>query len=171
MELAIFGLSALISIVCAVAMLLSSNAVHSALLLVLNFSAVAVLYLLLHAPFLAMIQITVYAGAIMVLFLFVIMLLGAEKAHVERDAILWQRPLAIVLGVILLAEAGYVLFSRVAASPVAGSSAEIGSPQNIAVALFTTYLLPFEITSFLLLVALIGAVVLTLKSRAGERHS
>src|SRR5688500_4863727 len=112
MELAIFTVTALASIACAVAMLLSPNAVHSALFLVLNFTAVAVLYLILQAPFLAMIQITVYAGAIMVLFLFVIMLLGSEQGTVERDAIQWQRPLAVVLGLLLLGEALYVLFTR-----------------------------------------------------------
>src|SRR3954452_12272989 len=132
-ELFIFGVVGVIAIAAAVAMLLSKNAVHAALFLIVNFACIAFFYLMLNAPFLAMIQITVYAGAIMVLFLFVIMLLGAEKAHVERDAILWQRPLAIVLGLILLAEAGYVLFSRVAEAPVAGSSAEIGAPQNSAV--------------------------------------
>ena len=110
MEFAIFGVTALISIACALAMILSSNAVHSALFLVLNFTAVAVLYLLLQAPFLAMIQITVYAGAIMVLFLFVIMLLGGEPGIVEHDALTWQRPLAIVLGLLLLGEALFVIF-------------------------------------------------------------
>jgi NADH-quinone oxidoreductase subunit J len=117
-----------------------------------------------------MIQITVYAGAIMVLFLFVIMLLGVDKGQAERDAISWQRPLSIVLGLLLLAEAGFVFFSRgVTAAPRATTTqTEIGSPVAIAQALFTTYLLPFEITSVLLLVALLGAVVLTIKSRAGE---
>ncbi len=171
MELAIFGITALISVACGIAMLLSPNAVHSALFLVLNFSAVAVLYLLLQAPFLAMIQITVYAGAIMVLFLFVIMLLGAEQGHEERDAITWQRPLAIVLGLLLLVEAIYVFFTHGPVASPQATTAEIGSPLAIAEALFTTYLLPFEITSVLLLVALLGAVVLTLKSRAGEQTS
>lgn len=165
MELAIFGITALISIACALAMLLSPNAVHSALFLVLNFSAVAVLYLLLQAPFLAMIQITVYAGAIMVLFLFVIMLLGAEKGQEERDALTWQRPLAIILGVLLLGEAIYVLFSGPAAAAPQATTSEIGAPDVLARALFSTYLLPFEMTSVLLLVALVGAVVLTIKSR------
>jgi NADH-quinone oxidoreductase subunit J len=169
MELAIFGLTALISIACAIAMVLSANAVHSALFLVLNFTAVAVLYLLLQAPFLAMIQITVYAGAIMVLFLFVIMLLGAERGTVERDAIVWQKPLAIVLGLLLLLEIGYVLTRVGLSTAPPATESELGAPQAIARALFTTYLLPFEITSVLLLVALIGAVVLTIKSRQPER--
>ena len=167
MEYVIFGLTALVSIACAVAMLLSPNAVHSALFLVLNFTSVAVLYLLLQAPFLAMIQITVYAGAIMVLFLFVIMLLGAERAEAEENRLAWQQPLAIVLGVLLFLEAAIVIWNQptiTAATPPV-TIGEVGAPINIARALFTTYLLPFEMTSFLLLVALIGSVVLTLKSR------
>ncbi len=168
MEYAIFGITALVSIACGIAMILSQNAVHSALFLVLNFTSVAVLYLLLQAPFLAMIQITVYAGAIMVLFLFVIMLLGAEKGMEEHDALGWQRPLSIVLGLLLLAEAGFVLFRNGVGTPAQPAAAEIGAPEAIARALFTDYLLPFEMTSALLLVALIGAVVLTLKSRQKE---
>jgi NADH-quinone oxidoreductase subunit J len=165
MELAIFGITALVSIACAVAMIISSNAVHSALFLVLNFSAVAVLYLLLQAPFLAMIQITVYAGAIMVLFLFVIMLLGAEKGLEARDRLPWQRPLAWVLGLLLLGEGLFVMLTSDTSTTPVERAGELGNPQAIAEALFTDYLLPFEITSVLLLVALIGAVVLTIKSR------
>src|ERR671933_1979519 len=131
MEAVIFAITGLISILCAIAMILSPNAVHSALWLVLNFSAVAVLYLMLQAPFLAMIQITVYAGAIMVLFLFVIMLLGVDKGQAERDAISWQRPLAIVLGLLLLAEAGFVFFSRGVTAAPRATTEEIGSPVAI----------------------------------------
>jgi NADH-quinone oxidoreductase subunit J len=169
MELVLFGITALISIACAIAMITSRNAVHSALFLVLNFTAVAVLYLLLQAPFLAMIQITVYAGAIMVLFLFVIMLLGAEKGEgATRDTLSWQRPLAWVLGLLLLAEAIYVMFGTGTSTTPVERTGELGTPEAIATALFTDYLLPFEITSVLLLVALIGAVVLTIKSRTRQ---
>jgi len=168
MELAIFLITGLVSVACALAMILSENAMHSALFLVLNFTSVAVLYLLLQAPFLAMIQITVYAGAIMVLFLFVIMLLGAEKGQEERDSLPWQRPLAVILGILLLGEAGYLAWDRGPYAPLPARQTEIGEPVAIAEALFTPYLLPFEITSVLLLVALIGAVVLTFKSRVRE---
>jgi NADH-quinone oxidoreductase subunit J len=168
MELALFLITALISIACAVAMITSTNAVHSALFLVLNFTAVAVLYLLLQAPFLAMIQITVYAGAIMVLFLFVIMLLGAERGEGQRDTLRWQRPLAWVLGLLLLGEALFVMFGTGTSTTPVERTGELGAPRALAEALFTTYLLPFEITSVLLLVALIGAVVLTLKSRSRQ---
>jgi len=170
-ELVIFGITAFVSIACAIAMILSTNAVHSALWLVLNITGVAILYLLLQAPFLAMVQITVYAGAIMVLFLFVIMLLGAEKGQEERDALRWQRPIAIVLGLVLLGETAFVLSWRGPDVVPPAATTEIGAPRAIDEALFTRYLLPFEMTSVLLLVALIGAVVLTFKSRVRETRT
>jgi NADH-quinone oxidoreductase subunit J len=174
LELVFFLITALVCIGAAVAMVLSHNAVHSALWLVLNFFGVAVLYLLLNAPFLAMVQITVYAGAIMVLFLFVIMLLGSEKGQEEVNGLPWQTPIALVLGLGLVGIAGYALFAAdtpalATAAPTAEAAAAIASPDSLARALFSTYLLPFEITSVLLLVALIGAVVLTIKSREGDR--
>jgi NADH-quinone oxidoreductase subunit J len=171
MELALFLITALVTVGAAVAMVLSHNAVHSALWLVLNFFGVAVLYLLLNAPFLAMIQITVYAGAIMVLFLFVIMLLGSEKGQEEVNGLPWQTPVALVLGLMLLGIAWYAIFgANQPALPVAADgAADYGRPESLARALFSTYLLPFEVAGVLLLVALVGAVVLTLKSRQGER--
>ncbi|MBL8153431.1 MAG: NADH-quinone oxidoreductase subunit J [Anaerolineae bacterium] len=97
---AIFVIVSVIAVAAAVAMLLSENAVHSALFLIVNFACVAFLYLMLDAPFLAMVQIAVYAGAIMVLFLFVIMLLGAEKLVAPGDTrqFRWLAPLALLLG-------------------------------------------------------------------------
>ena len=174
MEFALFFITALIAIGAAVAMVLSHNAVHSALWLVLNFFGVAVLYLLLNAPFLAMVQITVYAGAIMVLFLFVIMLLGSEKGQEEINGLPWQTPVALVLGLALIGIAGYALFGAATPAlmpqpPGTALGPALGAPDQVARSLFSTYLLPFEITSVLLLVALIGAVVLTIKSRQGER--
>jgi NADH-quinone oxidoreductase subunit J len=130
--------------------------------MLLNFSSIAVLYLLLRAPFLFAVQLIVYAGAIIVLFLFVVMLLGAERAEDEADRLAWQRPIALAMGLILLAEAVYVFFYR--SSPAISSAAAgdetFGAPVKIGEALFTTYLLPFEITSVILLAALIGVVVL-----------
>lgn len=169
MEFVFFIITALITIGAAVAMVLSHNAVHSALWLVLNFFGVAVLYLLLNAPFLAMVQITVYAGAIMVLFLFVIMLLGSEKGQEEVNGLPWQTPVALVLALALVGMAGYALFSTTVLPATPPTAAPVGGPTEVAVALFSEYLLPFEITSVLLLVALVGAVVLTMKSRQGER--
>jgi NADH-quinone oxidoreductase subunit J len=166
MELVVFIITAAIAITGAIAMLLSKNAVHSALFLLLNFGAIAVMYLLLRAPFLFVVQLIVYAGAIIVLFLFVVMLLGAERSEDEHDLLgTWQRPLALGLAAALVIEAGYVLFrsGTLASSPT--PSETFGDPVKIATALFTTYLLPFEITGFILLAAVAGVVVLHMQSQ------
>src|SRR5512140_2630410 len=110
-DLLLFLILAVACIATAIGMLLSRSAVYAALFLVLNFGTVAVFYILLNAPFIAMSQITVYAGAIMVLFIFVIMLLGTENLP-TAETLPWQRPLAIILAVALVVEAGYLLFFR-----------------------------------------------------------
>ena len=172
LDLALFLLLALIAIATALGMLFSQNAVYSALFLVLNFVTVAVFYLLLGAPFIAMSQVTVYAGAIMVLFLFVIMLLGAD-ALPKAKVLPWQRPLAITLAVVLVVEATYLLVTR------ARPEGQILHPEDAAntmenlrqlgMALFNQYLLPFEVTSILLLVAMVGAITLTKKEKGAQK--
>jgi NADH-quinone oxidoreductase subunit J len=161
-EFIVFIILAIISVSAAIGLLTSRNAVYAALFLILNFSTVAVMYLMLNAPFLAIIQISVYAGAIMVLFLFVIMLLGTEQLTMagQPAGLKWQRPLAIGLGALLLIQAGYVFITRFNSTPVATDLIKSG-PMEIGLKLFGPYLLPFEVTSVLLLVAIIGAVVLT----------
>jgi NADH-quinone oxidoreductase subunit J len=161
-DLILFIILAAIAIITAISMLISRNAVYSAMFLVLNFVTVAVLYLLLNAAFIAMVQVTVYAGAIMVLFLFVIMLLGAEKAA-KSESLSWQPPLAVLLGGALLMEFAYILFVRQTnlISDFENVSGSFGSPASIGDLLFDQYLAPFEITSFLLLVAMVGAIVIT----------
>lgn len=167
-DMILFIVLAFTAIATAAGMLLSRHAVYSSLFLVLNFATVAVFYLILNAPFIALTQITVYAGAIMVLFLFVIMLLGAEKLA-RSKALPWQRPLAIGLAVILVAETAYLLIYRNPASTTMGEIVEtFGDPRSIGEFLFNEYLLPFEITSVLLLVAMVGAIVLTKKEK-GEQ--
>jgi NADH-quinone oxidoreductase subunit J len=145
-------------------MLISRNAVYSALFLVLNFVTVAVFYLLLGAPFITMAQITVYAGAIMVLFLFVIMLLGAE-ALPKREVLPWQKPLAIGLAIVLAAEATFLFVIKARpAGDVLPPGEAVNTMENLralGLSLFSDYLLPFEVTSILLLVAMVGAIVLT----------
>ncbi len=108
---ALFLIVAGLAVFAAGMMLVSKNAVHSALFLIVNFGCVAFLYLMLNAPFLAMIQIAVYAGAIMVLFLFVIMLLGAEKGETSLRRMLWMVPLALVLSS-AFAVATYIVLQR-----------------------------------------------------------
>jgi NADH-quinone oxidoreductase subunit J len=149
-------------------MLLSRNAIYSALFLVLNFVTVAVFYLLLGAPFIAMAQITVYAGAIMVLFLFVIMLLGAESLP-EGKVLPWQKPLAGLLAIALAVEATFIFITRgrpTGAIVAPGAEANLmDSVRAMGMTLFQEYLLPFEVTSILLLVAMIGAIVLVRKEK------
>jgi NADH-quinone oxidoreductase subunit J len=100
----VFWVFAPISVAAAVGMLVMRNVIHAALFLVVNFGCIAVMYLLLDAPFLFAVQIIVYAGAIMVLFLFVIMLLGVDRSDVRSERLFLQRPLALVLGVAFLVE-------------------------------------------------------------------
>lgn len=160
-ELILFIPLAILAILSAVAMLFSTNAVYAALFLILNFASVAIFYLILSAPFIALAQVTVYAGAIMVLFLFVIMLLNAERTG-RTPAAWWLQPLALVLGLILLVEALYFVFSQRGVFPVGGAtSSAFGDPVHIGEVLFSQYLVPFEVTSVLLLTALIGAIVLS----------
>ncbi len=171
-DLILFLILALVAVATAAGMLFSRNAVYSALFLVLNFASIAVFYLLLGAPFIAMAQITVYAGAIMVLFLFVIMLLGAEQLAPIK-VLPWQRPLAIGLAAVLVAETAYLLILRAKPAadiiPPAETVNTLGELQRLGMALFNQYLLPFEVTSILLLVAMVGAIVLT-KREKGERE-
>jgi NADH-quinone oxidoreductase subunit J len=169
----LFGLVALVAVASAIGMLTSTNAVHAVLFLVINFICIALFYLGLDAPFLAMVQVSVYAGAIMVLFLFVIMLLGAERVTLQSK-LRWQAPMAIVLVIALMA-ATLLLFlnAREEAglkppepiSEAAPEESAFGSPRAVGEALFGTYLLPFEMTGVLLLVAMIGAVVLVRDER------
>jgi len=162
--LILFIVLAAAAVLSALGLLLSRSAIYAALFLVLNFACVAIFYLILGAPFIALTQITVYAGAIMVLFLFVIMLLGAEKLPGTK-AIPWQCPLAIGLSAVLLVEAGFLFFQRLQSSVnLSQPDIQVNSMESIrtlAVMLFNEYLLPFEITSILLLVAMVGAIVLT----------
>lgn len=165
-DLIIFLIMAVIAVISAVGMLVSRNAVYSTLFLVLNVVIVAVLYLLLNAAFIAMVQVTVYAGAIMVLFLFVVMLLGAERLSGEAR-IRWQRPAAVLLGLALVAETAFALFLARGggAAPVPSVAADFGSPAAVGGLLFRDYLIPIEVASVVLLVAMVGAIVLSRDER------
>ncbi|MFM8321818.1 MAG: NADH-quinone oxidoreductase subunit J [Chloroflexota bacterium] len=156
---------ALVAVASALGLLLSKNAIYAALNLVINFVTVALFYLVLNAPFIALTQVAVYAGAIMVLFLFVIMLLGAEQIG-AGTTLPWQKPLAIVLAVILGLETVYALLLRGGGLPAASTAAlpeGFGAPAGVGLLLFNAYLLPFEVISILLLAAMVGAIVLTRK--------
>jgi NADH-quinone oxidoreductase subunit J len=172
-DLILFLVLALVAVAAAIGMLLSQNAVYSALFLVINFATVAVFYLLLGAPFIAMAQITVYAGAIMVLFLFVIMLLGAERLAPGK-VLPYQRPMAIGLAALLVVEAVYLILVRnpsvATIIPPTEATNSVGAIRDLGLALFSQYLLPFEVTSILLLVAMVGAIVLTKQAKKGEQE-
>jgi len=156
-----FYILAAVAVGAGLGMLFSKNAVYSALYLILNFATVAVFYLILGAPFIAMAQLTVYAGAIMVLFLFVIMLLGTERLAGDT-ALIWQKPLAWMLVLFLLFAGTYQLgLPGLTEAQIQAFPANSGGPAAIGEALFRGYLLPFEVTSVLLLVAMVGAIVLT----------
>lgn len=173
MDYILFFITAAAALTGAIAMLLSRNAVHSALFLLMNFGAMAVLFLLLQSPFLFTIQLAVYAGAIMVLFLFVVMLLGAESVEDTPDRIAWQRPLGILLGVLLLGVAvASTLRGQAGAPPPGGeAAAAFGDPAQLGALLFTKYLLPFEITGVILLIAVVGVVVLNQRGRQSVEAS
>jgi NADH-quinone oxidoreductase subunit J len=153
----IFGL---ISVAGASPTLVQRHPINSALSLVVVMSSLAMIYLLLGAEFVAAIQVIVYAGAIMVLFVFVIMLLNAgaeERSRGSRIALLMGVPGVIVLASVI----GWTLINRRhALGGVTISGANFGATRNIAGLLFTNFLLPFEITSVLILIAIMGAVVL-----------
>jgi NADH-quinone oxidoreductase subunit J len=156
-----FSVMALVVVGTAIGMVSSRNAVYSALFLVLNFATVALLYLVLGAPFIALVQITVYAGSIMVLFIFVIMLLGVERLGAPQP-LRGQQSLAIVLGLIFLAEMSLFFLMRAQLTgQVVAPLVESGSPAAIGMALFTDYALPFQVTGFILVVATVGAILLT----------
>jgi NADH-quinone oxidoreductase subunit J len=162
-ELVVFVLLAPVAVLAALGMVLNRNAVYSALLLVLNFFCLAVFYVLLEAQFLAAVQVIVYAGAIMVLFLFVLMLLGVGNEDVLRETIRGQRPAAAVLAVLLLAGVGAAVVAGALGGGGQGSLAAVnagGNVQAVGRLLFTRYVFAFELTGILLVVAAVGALVL-----------
>lgn len=164
----VFIILAAIAIASALGMLFSRNAVHSALFLVLNFATIAVFFLILNAPFLFVIQITIYAGAIMVLFLFVVMLLGAEQLRGEATAGVgnWQLPLSVLLALGLLATFGYIIVNGAVETGTLSAETIASGPVEIGLTLFESYVFPFEVASVLLLVAMVGVVVL--RTRRGS---
>ena len=160
----VFWVFAPLSVASAIGMLMMRNAVHAALFLIVNFFTLAVFYLMLDAPFLFAVQIIVYAGAIMVLFLFVIMLLGVDGEEPVRDRLAAQKPVAIALGVAFVAEFAAAIHASIgfaAKAPAGFDKVNAGgNPQAVAKVLFDQYFFPFEVTSILLIVAAIAAMVL-----------
>jgi NADH-quinone oxidoreductase subunit J len=195
MELLVFGVTAAVSVAAAITMVLQRNAMYSALFLVLNFFCLSVMYVLLGAYFVAVVQVAVYAGAIMVLVLFVIMLLNVSQPEPRDSRLGFLRPFGVIAAVVLAIELAVVIVRwgmppaqqaagaaagavatatpivRATPTAVATAAAEgagagvasIGHTQLLAFDLFTKFLFPFEVTSILLLAAILGASVLARK--------
>lgn len=165
MDTVVFLAAAVIVLTGALGVILAKNPVHSALMLVMTLFGIAVLFVAQGAHFLAAVQVIVYAGAIVVLFLFVIMLLGVDREEaVEVEELKGQRPLAVGVGVlllllvILLARANDWATGTPAARGLASGPGE--NVEKLGRSIFTDFLLPFEVTAVLLVIAVVGAVVL-----------
>jgi NADH-quinone oxidoreductase subunit J len=160
-EKALFIVFAVIAVTSAVNVVVQRSPLYSALSLIGTLVSLSALYVMLQAQFIAAMQVIVYAGAIMVLFVFVIMLLNvpADAPHIEKQK--WLRYLGPPLGAIMLAEAYYVL-EHVPnwPFPTGPAARSTGTTLSVGLALFTDYLLPFEVTSVLILMAVVGAIVL-----------
>ena len=165
----VFVVGAVVVLSGALGVILSRNPVHSALMLIMTLFGVAVLFVAQEAHFLAAVQVIVYAGAIVVLFLFVIMLLGVDQAEtLETEPIGGQRPAA---GVVALASVGLIVLLAVRAVQVSTGAQSVSGAldgegsnlEKLARVLFTDYLFAFEVTSVLLVIAVVGAVVLSRK--------
>ncbi|MCW2960296.1 MAG: NADH-ubiquinone/plastoquinone oxidoreductase chain 6 [Thermoleophilia bacterium] len=173
-EVLLFAMFSLTAIVGALRVVMASDPFHSALSLLFNFVSLGALYLMLDQPFVALAQILVYAGAVVVLFLFVIAYLG-DRRELATDAIRlrWLRPIAALLALSLATLlVGVVIASNfpnaVQELPETGAGFSFGSAQAIGEVFLTDYVLAFEITSVVLLVAAIGGIILGLTGRA--RH-
>jgi NADH-quinone oxidoreductase subunit J len=169
----LFFLAAAATLIGGLGVVLARNPIHSALLLVMTLVSVAALFLLRDAELVAAVQIIVYAGAIVVLFLFVIMLLGVDRAESLRDPVPFQRPAAIALGAVLVLEIVFLAGHHWATGAKTTSGVPLhgqgfgGNVERVARVLFTDFLWPFEITAVLLVIAVVGSVVLA--RRSGQR--
>ena len=159
MSVVVFAVLAVLAVGSALGLVVKKNAIHGALFLVVNLGTVAALYLTLRAEFLAAAQVIVYAGAIMVLFVFAIMVLIPGKEETGPDPRRAYRLLAIPVGAGLLLELALIAVSRSGRAP-APVTATPGGVEVIGRLLFTDYLFPFEVTSVLLLAAMVGVLVL-----------
>ena len=161
MSTLLFIIFAGMAIGCAIAMVSQSNPLYSAISLIGVFISLASIYVTLAAPFIAAVQVIVYAGAIMVLVIFVIMLLNVEHSEPRRKRLKFLVPMALGMAAILLAETAFILSSvQPRDNQLAGNLSSVGLTHSIGEGLFTRYLLPFEVTSILLLMAIVGAMSL-----------
>ncbi len=170
MQEILFYLFAVIAVASGVAMVLHRNPVYSAIFLIVTLFAFAGFFVLLNAPFVATVHVIVYAGAIMVLFLFVIMLLNLKRDPAREQRKVTRRTLGVILVLAFIVEIGALLFAVTANDGLSvivpapqSETTLVGSTTVIGRSLFTTYLFPFEVASVLLLVGIVGAIVLAKK--------
>ncbi|GIF05268.1 NADH-quinone oxidoreductase subunit J [Actinoplanes siamensis] len=172
-EAVAFWILGSLAVLGALGMVLARNAVHSALCLAVTMLNLGVLYVINQAPFLGFVQIIVYTGAIMMLFLFVLMLVGRDTSDSLIETLRGQRVAAILLGAGFAGLVGAVLARGLEDTPTAGLDAanQNGNVQGLASLLFTKYVFAFEVTSALLITAAVGAMILAHVERAkGDRH-
>jgi NADH-quinone oxidoreductase subunit J len=173
-DVLIFYLLGAVAVLTALGMVVAANPVHSAIFLILCFFNVAGIFVMMGAEFLAAVQVIVYAGAILVLVLFVLMLVDPDdlpEFHAARPV---QRSVAVLLGVVLLLEVGLAILTRTVVGGQGNASPENvafvgGNTQAVGNVLFSQYMLVFEVVSLVLLVGVVGAIVLALPERLGER--
>ena len=172
-EAVIFWVLAPVMVLASLGMLVVRKAVHSALLLVLTMASLAILYIAQDAPFLGIVQIVVYTGAIMMLFLFILMLVGVDSSDSLVETLRGQRIAAVVLGIglagLLVSALGGLTFA--AAGDGLAAANRDGNVEGIAALLFTRYVLAFEVSSALLITAALGAMVLAHRERHEPRKS
>ena len=148
-----------LTVLAIIAMIFQANPVASALFLVFALFCLSALYVLLSAPFIAVLQVLVYAGAIMVLFIFVIMLLKLTPADLISDRPSWGMAWAVLMGMVSVAFMAFYLL-KVPAAPMPPVAPGFGEAEGVGRIMFTKYLIPFELTSILLLIAIVGVVLL-----------
>jgi NADH-quinone oxidoreductase subunit J len=165
MEMVLFFILAIVAVAAGVGVIAQRSAVRSALFLLVNFCCLAGLYLLLNAQFVALVQVIIYAGAVVVLFLFILMLLGIEQAEESPDLRRYQWIAGLLLGALFLA--GIIWALVPAATDWAGALVPTDNMREIGAAMLTEFAIPFELASIVLLVAIIGAVVLAKKRLEG----
>jgi NADH-quinone oxidoreductase subunit J len=168
-SISFFYFLSFLTVLSALMVILSRNPIHSVLYLILTFFTLSGHYILLNAQFLAAVNIIVYAGAIMVLFLFVIMFLNMKQDHEEAKTNLTKIAATIVGGTVFVILFGAYRKSIIPSYNPEQFDSQIGMIENLGALLFRDYLLPFELVSILLLVAMVGAVMLG-KREIGERH-
>jgi NADH-quinone oxidoreductase subunit J len=165
-----FWILATLAVAAALAMVLVRQAVHCALMLAVVMLSLAVMYAMQGAPFLAFVQVIVYTGAVLMLFLFVVMLIGVNSMESLQETIrgqrLWAGLAAIGLAVLLIVGIGHAAIGTAAKTTSAENS---GNLTGLAKLIFTTYVFPFEITSALLITAALGAMVLAHRERTGPK--